>query len=61
MDLVLIATPNDLHRPLAIQAMEAGKNVICEKPATINSADLQTMMEASERTGKFLTVHQNRR
>lgn len=61
VDLVLIATPNDLHRPLAIQAMEAGKNVICEKPVTINSADLQTMMEASERTGKFLTVHQNRR
>lgn len=61
VDLVLIATPNDLHRPLAIQAMEAGKNVISEKPITVSSADLQAMMEASERTGKFLTVHQNRR
>ena len=36
VDLVLIATPNDLHRPLAVQAMEAGKNVISEKPVTIN-------------------------
>ena len=61
VDLVLIATPNDLHRPLAIQAMEAGKNVISEKPITVSSVDLQAMMEASERTGKFLTVHQNRR
>ena len=61
VDLVLIATPNDMHKPLAIQAMEAGKNVISEKPITIGSADLQEMIDASERTGKFLTVHQNRR
>jgi len=60
-DLVLIATPNDLHRPLAIAAMEAGKNVISEKPVTLNSEDLAAMIEASERTGKMLTVHQNRR
>ena len=61
VDLVLIATPNDLHRPLAIQAMEAGKNVICEKPITMSSADLDAMIAVSRRTGKFLTVHQNRR
>ena len=61
VDIVLIATPNDLHKPLAIQAMEAGKNVISEKPVTITSADLKEMIDASERTGKFLTVHQNRR
>ena len=60
-DLVLIATPNDLHRPFAIAAMEAGKNVISEKPVTLNSEDLAAMIEASERTGKMLTVHQNRR
>ena len=61
VDLVLIATPNDLHKPLAIAAMEAGKNVISEKPITLNSADLQEMIDASQRTGKFLCVHQNRR
>lgn len=60
-DLVLIATPNDVHKPVAIAAMEAGKNVISEKPITLTSADLQEMKEASEKTGRFLTVHQNRR
>lgn len=61
VDMVLIATPNDLHKPLAIAAMEAGKHVISEKPITLNSADLQEMIDASQRTGKFLCVHQNRR
>lgn len=60
-DLVLIATPNDVHKPVAIAAMRAGKNVISEKPVTLSSADLQEMILASEETGKFLTVHQNRR
>ena len=60
-DLVLIATPNDVHKPVAIAAMEAGKNVISEKPITLSSADLQEMAAVSERTGRFLTVHQNRR
>jgi len=61
IDLVIIATPNDVHRPLAIEAMAAGKNVICEKPVTMNSADLAEMIEASEKYGKLFTVYQNRR
>ena len=61
VDLVLIATPNDVHKSIAIQAMEAGKNVVWEKPVTLCSNDLQEMIDASARTGKFLTVHQNRR
>ncbi|MDO4293588.1 MAG: Gfo/Idh/MocA family oxidoreductase [Eubacteriales bacterium] len=60
-DLVLIAAPNDVHKPAAIAAMEAGKNVISEKPVTLSSSDLQEMIDASARTGRFLTVHQNRR
>lgn len=60
-DLVLIATPNDVHKPVAIAAMKAGKNVISEKPITLSSQDLQEMMETAEETGRFLTVHQNRR
>lgn len=61
VDIVVIATPNDLHKPLAIAAMRAGKNVICEKPITVSSKDLEDMIAVSEETGKFLTVHQNRR
>ncbi|MCI8524994.1 MAG: Gfo/Idh/MocA family oxidoreductase [Oscillospiraceae bacterium] len=60
-DLALVATPNDLHRPLAIAAMEAGKHVVSEKPVTLCSEDLRAMTEASERTGRLFTVHQNRR
>ncbi len=61
IDLVLIATPNDYHKPYAIAAMQAGKDVISEKPITLSSVDLKEMMEVSEQTGRFLTVHQNRR
>ena len=61
VDLVLVATPNDVHKSIAIQAMESGKNVVSEKPVTLSSRDLREMIEASERTGRFLTVHQNRR
>lgn len=61
IDLVLVATPNDLHKPIAIQAMRAGKNVVSEKPVTLSSSDLQEMMDTAKETGKLFTVHQNRR
>lgn len=44
-----------------IRAMHAGKNVISEKPVTLSSSDLQEMENVAKETGKFLTVHQNRR
>ncbi len=61
IDVVLIATPNDVHKPIAIQAMRAGKHVISEKPVTLNSTDLQEMIDVAKETGKLFTVHQNRR
>lgn len=61
LTLVVIATPNDSHKMLAIQAMRAGKHVVCEKPVTIASKDLQEMIHVSIETGMFFTVHQNRR
>ena len=61
VDIVTIATPNQLHKPLAIQALAAGKNVISEKPVTLSSADLQEMFDAANKYGKKFTVHQNRR
>ena len=61
VDVVLIATPNELHKPLAIEAMKAGKHVISEKPVTLSSADLQEMIDASKKYGRIFTVHQNRR
>ena len=61
VDLVTVATPNDVHKELVIKALRAGKNVICEKPVTMTSADLSDMFEESYRAGKLFTVHQNRR
>ena len=61
VDFVTIAVPNDLHKPLAIQAMKAGKHVVSEKPVTLSSADLQEMIDASHKYNKIFTVHQNRR
>lgn len=61
VDIVLVATPNDVHKDIAIQALNAGKNVITEKPVTLTSDDLADMITASEQSGKLFTVHQNRR
>lgn len=61
IDLVLIATTNEAHKPLAIEAMAAGKNVICEKPVTLNSEELIEIMEAAKAYGKVFTIDQNRR
>ncbi|MBR3750507.1 MAG: Gfo/Idh/MocA family oxidoreductase [Clostridia bacterium] len=61
VEIVLLALPNDLHKPYAIKAMRGGKNVIIEKPATLNAADFEDLMQVQKETGKVLTVHQNRR
>lgn len=60
-DIVLIATPNDVHKDLSIQALQAGKHVICEKPVTLNSGELEEILEVADRTGRMFVVHQNRR
>lgn len=61
ISLVLVATSNESHADIAILAMKAGKNVVCEKPVTISSKLLEDMISVSNETGKFFTVHQNRR
>lgn len=61
VDVVTVAIPNDAHRDVCIQAMEAGKLTISEKPVTMSSEILEEMISASVRTGSVFTVHQNRR
>lgn len=61
VSLVTVAIPNHLHKDICIRLMEAGKNVVCEKPVAMNSAELQEMIDASNRCGVMFTVHQNRR
>ncbi len=61
IDIVTVATPNDFHKPLVIRCLEAGKNVVCEKPVALNAGELQEMMAVAKRTGKLFSIHQNRR
>lgn len=61
IDVVLVATPNDSHKEMAIKAMEKGKHVICEKPAALNCDELKLMIAKSQKMNVLFTVHQNRR
>ena len=61
VDLVLIATPNDVHFSIAKQCMESGKNIMLEKPATLDAAEFEALMAIAVQHGVLLTVHQNRR
>ena len=61
IDLVTLAVPNDMHKPIALESLAAGKNVISEKPVTLSSADLEEMIAASQKAHRLFTVHQNRR
>ena len=60
VDAVLIATPNHLHKPMAISALRAGKHVLCEKPAMLSSTDLMEVVEEAEKAGKVFYPRQNR-
>ena len=61
VDIVLCATPNDVHKDIVITALNAGKHVICEKPVALSVSEFDEMVEAAKRNGKLLSVHQNRR
>lgn len=54
IELVTIATPPFLHGRMSIDAMRAGKHVICEKPCVINVAEARAVVETAEETGRKL-------
>jgi predicted dehydrogenase len=54
LDAVSVITPNKFHKPLAIEALEAGKHVFCEKPPALNAAEMADMLAASKKAGKTL-------
>jgi predicted dehydrogenase len=60
-ELVLITAPMEAHVPLAIEAMEAGRNVLVEKPFGASLAEARRAVEVAERTGRTLMVSQNYR
>jgi predicted dehydrogenase len=56
VDVVHVCTPNNLHVPLAMAAVEAGKHVICEKPIALGSAEAERLTAAAEAAGVLVTV-----
>lgn len=60
-DAVLIVTPPETHRRLAVPALEAGKPVLVEKPLATTLADARTLVATAARTGQTLMVSQNYR
>ena len=48
LDIVAIATPNYLHHPMTLSALESGKHVLCEKPLALNVGQAGAMLEAAE-------------
>jgi len=61
VDLIVLATPNDLHAELAIRAMQAGKHVVTDKPMAMTLTEANRMVHTAETTGRLLSVFQNRR
>ncbi len=61
VDIIVVATPNDVHGDLVVNALSSSHNVICEKPVALSVAEFDRMLKAQNKSGKLLTVHQNRR
>lgn len=61
IEVVHVLTPNRMHSVITVDALHAGKHVMCEKPMAINSAEAKKMLDAAKETGKKLTIgYQNR-
>jgi len=56
LDAVSVCTPNALHKEPTIAALEAGKDVMVEKPMAMSAADAQAMVEAARRAGRKLVI-----
>ncbi len=61
IDLVVIASPNETHAPLAEAAMRAGRNVVVDKPFTITVEEARHLAAVAKEKNVLLSVFQNRR
>lgn len=61
VDAVSVCVANAYHAQTAIQALKAGKHVLCEKPMATTPEDCEAMVQAAKEAGKFLMIGQNQR
>lgn len=61
VDAVVVSGPNSLHAPQAIDALNAGKHVLCEKPMAISREEALAMIEAAQKNDKYLMIGLNQR
>ena len=61
IELVVIATPNDIHASMAHEALEAGKSVVIDKPFALSVAEGESVLAHAERVGKMVSVFHCRR
>jgi predicted dehydrogenase len=61
VEMVVVATPNRVHVPVGIRALEAGRHVVVDKPIAMDVPEAERLIEAADRSGRSLSVYQNRR
>ncbi|MCU1250359.1 MAG: oxidoreductase domain protein [Edaphobacter sp.] len=61
VDLLVIASPNESHYPLAAAALHAGKHVVVDKPFTVVLADARSLVQLAAERGQLLSLFHNRR
>ena len=61
IDAVSVCVPNKFHAPIAIDALNAGKHVFCEKPPALNAQEAAEMAAAADKNGKMLMFDFNNR
>jgi len=59
--VIVIATPNDTHYSLAQRCLEAGRDVVVDKPFTVTLEEAKSLVQMARKAGRLLTVYQNRR
>ena len=60
-DVVVLASPTATHAPLAIEALQAGRHVVIDKPFTVDAHEAEAVIAAADAAGKLVIPFQNRR
>lgn len=61
IELIIVNTPNNTHFDYAVQALNAGKHVLIEKPAAVTSAEAKTLFDLGKKLDLKVMIYQNRR